>query len=534
MITKHVAKSGDKAGQWVNCNAQTRCRNEGLHISEKQFYAVQAWLKETKTRKNAKDVTRYDAVDFLALSKKEQNEWMGKAANYARNQKGFSHTQGQDPFQRQVYAARKSQAAVKLQNQKFDVLLEQLSREQFEREDAERKKRVEEKKAADAAQRALEAAERAEKRKKAAAARAERQEKAAAAARAAQVKAQAERKIRAQREAALKREEEWKKNAGFVTFEDSYSNKTLTNDNGLNKNHAPTTKTFVNTPESLPETAEFAPTVFSQLKSVWSAAGVKANYSHVEEIKYPHRDNIVRVHGLSLTSSDQYALSSQVRKTRESIQSSHSSGVIKVRMQERFYDDYIKQLDASKESNKNFKYFTGDKKVEKVFLGRDMVEFDLEVYGDQAESDQSLFILSELPGGKVFSTGKKYEPKTSISFSFNDDEETKSAFNNTQKVVSDAKGKATNLKDNMFLEKAQTEYIPEAVAAYYKVKRHADPKVRSEGKKLFLEQMSIINTHVNNIQEEANNELLNQQRVHLLFLKERTGENNSSLNLRNP
>lgn len=522
MLIKHVALTGNKAGQWVTCHATQQCRNEGVHISEKQFYAVQAWLNDEHERKHGKDVNRFDVIDFLALNSDVQKYWMGQATSYAKNQRGFSHTEGQDPFERNVTGSRNPYAIARFKSQKTDFVKELNNLETSADVDKEQQKKITSLKIEREKAIKAEAAMRAEKRKKAALAREEKRKN-----------IEAGKILLAKRVAEARRQEEWRKNAGFVTFDDSYENR-LEGKQTLNANHTPAVKVYVNTPESFPETIDFSEQKFAEMKSVWASSGVKARYSYIEEIKYTHRSDrssIVRVHGLSLTSSDQYALSSQVRRTRDNTESSYSSGVMRVRMQERFYNEYIERLNSSKEANRKFDYFVADKKVEKVFLGRDVVEFDLEVYGDQTEADQSLFILSELPGGKVFSTGKKYEPKKSISFNFKDDDDTKKVFTDTQKVVSAAKGKANNLKDNMFLEKAQSSYIPEAVAAYHKVKNHSDPSVRAEGKKIFLEQMAIINSHVENIQKESDNEILNEARIHLAFLKDTTGANGSSLNL---
>ena len=89
-MTKHIAGSGARVGQWVNCPAQ-KCRLGGSHISEREFYATKAWLQETGNKKLNKDMTKEDVENFQTSTKGEEDKWAKKAEFAARKAKGLKN-----------------------------------------------------------------------------------------------------------------------------------------------------------------------------------------------------------------------------------------------------------------------------------------------------------------------------------------------------------------------------------------------------------------------------------------------------------
>lgn len=73
MSKKHIAKSGAKEGQWVECPAQVKCRNGGMHISSMTFDDTKRWLAGKGEKYTSKDVTREHVEAFL-----EENLTSGK------------------------------------------------------------------------------------------------------------------------------------------------------------------------------------------------------------------------------------------------------------------------------------------------------------------------------------------------------------------------------------------------------------------------------------------------------------------------
>lgn len=87
-MKKHIAGSGARAGQWVNCTAKN-CRLGGSHISERDFYATRAWLQEEGTPKTASKVTEKDVENFKAATVNDGDKWARKAEIVARRAKGI-------------------------------------------------------------------------------------------------------------------------------------------------------------------------------------------------------------------------------------------------------------------------------------------------------------------------------------------------------------------------------------------------------------------------------------------------------------
>lgn len=88
-MTRHVAASGTRAGQWVTCNAKNQCRLGGSHISERDFYATRAWLQENNDPKKATDVTKDDVERFQAATVNDKRKWEVAAEKLARKNKGL-------------------------------------------------------------------------------------------------------------------------------------------------------------------------------------------------------------------------------------------------------------------------------------------------------------------------------------------------------------------------------------------------------------------------------------------------------------
>jgi hypothetical protein len=87
-MKKHIAGSGARVGQWVNCGAK-KCRLGGTHISERDFYATRAWLQEEGTPKTASKVTEKDVENFKAATVNDGDKWARKAEYVARKAKGL-------------------------------------------------------------------------------------------------------------------------------------------------------------------------------------------------------------------------------------------------------------------------------------------------------------------------------------------------------------------------------------------------------------------------------------------------------------
>lgn len=87
-MKKHIAGSGARVGQWVNCGAK-KCRLGGTHISERDFYATRAWLQEEGTPKTASKVTETDVENFKAATVNDGDKWARKAELVARKAKGM-------------------------------------------------------------------------------------------------------------------------------------------------------------------------------------------------------------------------------------------------------------------------------------------------------------------------------------------------------------------------------------------------------------------------------------------------------------
>lgn len=88
-MPKHVAGSGARAGQWVNCTAKNSCRLGGTHISERELYAAGAWLNETGDKKRLSQITKEDVENFQNSTKGQEEEWAKKAELAARRAKGI-------------------------------------------------------------------------------------------------------------------------------------------------------------------------------------------------------------------------------------------------------------------------------------------------------------------------------------------------------------------------------------------------------------------------------------------------------------
>lgn len=93
-MTRHVASSGARAGQWVNCTAKNSCRLGGSHISEREFYGAKAWLQENRDPKDMVNITntkitKEDVEKFQAATVGQEAKWGRKAEKLARKDKGL-------------------------------------------------------------------------------------------------------------------------------------------------------------------------------------------------------------------------------------------------------------------------------------------------------------------------------------------------------------------------------------------------------------------------------------------------------------
>lgn len=72
---KHIAKSGQKQGQWVNCPAGTKCRNGGMHVDDATLQATRLWRNEGKKGYvTIKSLDKADVENFLKLPTGKQIE----------------------------------------------------------------------------------------------------------------------------------------------------------------------------------------------------------------------------------------------------------------------------------------------------------------------------------------------------------------------------------------------------------------------------------------------------------------------------
>lgn len=88
-MKKHIAASGARAGQWVNCPAKKCGLGGGAHISERELYATAAWVKETGEKKNLSQITKEDVEKFQTATKGQEETWAKKAEYLARTTKGI-------------------------------------------------------------------------------------------------------------------------------------------------------------------------------------------------------------------------------------------------------------------------------------------------------------------------------------------------------------------------------------------------------------------------------------------------------------
>lgn len=72
---KHIAQSGKKQGQWVNCTAAPGKCNFTSHISNETLHAAQMWLKADKNQnKNLTEITKED-IDLFDFEQGKSSVW---------------------------------------------------------------------------------------------------------------------------------------------------------------------------------------------------------------------------------------------------------------------------------------------------------------------------------------------------------------------------------------------------------------------------------------------------------------------------
>lgn len=100
VLNKHVAASGARKGQWVNCNAKTKCTLQNTtHITEQQLFATSAWLRSTGNKKTMKTITEADVSSYFKLDDANSREWNEKARKLALKVKGIPDPHGKiNPF----------------------------------------------------------------------------------------------------------------------------------------------------------------------------------------------------------------------------------------------------------------------------------------------------------------------------------------------------------------------------------------------------------------------------------------------------
>lgn len=73
-MKKHIAKTGAKAGQWVNCSAK-QCRNGGTHVEAETFYAAHQWLQRNGNKVLIKEVNAQHIKNFSKEPSEVQEKW---------------------------------------------------------------------------------------------------------------------------------------------------------------------------------------------------------------------------------------------------------------------------------------------------------------------------------------------------------------------------------------------------------------------------------------------------------------------------
>lgn len=72
MSKYHIAATGVRAGQWVNCPAKNNCTLGGLHASSETLHATRLWKKENVGHNvNINNLTLADVEEFHALGPEE-------------------------------------------------------------------------------------------------------------------------------------------------------------------------------------------------------------------------------------------------------------------------------------------------------------------------------------------------------------------------------------------------------------------------------------------------------------------------------
>lgn len=75
-MTKHIAASGARAGQWVTCPAKIQCTLNTTHASDQSIEKTRLWKQnETNNGKKVsmKDITEQDYIQYLQISEEDKN-----------------------------------------------------------------------------------------------------------------------------------------------------------------------------------------------------------------------------------------------------------------------------------------------------------------------------------------------------------------------------------------------------------------------------------------------------------------------------
>lgn len=107
--TKHVAREGARAGQWVDCNAKVQCRNGGKHISYQTLETVRLWVQKQGNGAYfpSKNVRMEHVEQFIKLSTEEQLQALTEYNEY-RAQVRANYLAREDKAQEKRLAQRQA------------------------------------------------------------------------------------------------------------------------------------------------------------------------------------------------------------------------------------------------------------------------------------------------------------------------------------------------------------------------------------------------------------------------------------------
>lgn len=91
---KHIAKTGKKKGEWVDCSAKIRCQNGGVHVDTRNLYKARDLLLE-KTGRNYTAISR---IPLTELRRVLNSDEIRPNNLPAKNSKATVHEVVKEPY----------------------------------------------------------------------------------------------------------------------------------------------------------------------------------------------------------------------------------------------------------------------------------------------------------------------------------------------------------------------------------------------------------------------------------------------------